>query len=279
MDGVLHLHPRSRSLYAFDPIALNGDDLRREPLTVRKHMEHDEGETVFRSACRLGLEGIVWKRRDARVLSRRSPDWVKMKKLSLARSPLGLKKHWGTGRVRALPDVIVASRGPRVLKHQSHRLRYVAEAVALLGEMTDAGPRQMVDERRHALGCEHVHDLNARLDALLGTWLRVGGCPGPAAFSEQYIYCGFDISPAPPRGRHCDCPHRHGPDGRLLGLRSFRPVWTSGSHSKCLAGYWRRVPRCGRRAHSPLTSSAPVPLIIPILLRLALVPGRRPAFR
>jgi hypothetical protein len=26
-------------------IALNGDDLRREPLTVRKHME--EGETVF----------------------------------------------------------------------------------------------------------------------------------------------------------------------------------------------------------------------------------------
>jgi hypothetical protein len=34
-------------LYAFDLIALNGDDLRREPLTVRKHMEHDEGETVF----------------------------------------------------------------------------------------------------------------------------------------------------------------------------------------------------------------------------------------
>src|SRR6266568_7383134 len=80
---------------------------------------------------------------------------------SLARLPSAL---------RAPPDVIVASRGPslRVLKHQSHRLRYVAEAVALLGEMTDAGPRQMVDERRHALGCEHVHDLNARLDALLG---------------------------------------------------------------------------------------------------------------
>src|SRR6266566_1081904 len=80
---------------------------------------------------------------------------------SLARRPSAL---------RAPPDVIVASRGPslRVLKHQSHGLRYVAEAVALLGEMTDAGPRQMVDERRHALGCEHIHDLDARLDALLG---------------------------------------------------------------------------------------------------------------
>src|SRR5262249_23485672 len=56
----------------------------------------------------------------------------------------------------------------RTLKHQSHRLRHVAEALALFSEMTDAGPRQMVDERRHVLGCEHVHDLDARFDALLG---------------------------------------------------------------------------------------------------------------
>jgi hypothetical protein len=55
---------------------LNGDDLRREPLYVRKatlrsllvktgpglrwneHIEGD-GETIFRHACKLGLEGIV----------------------------------------------------------------------------------------------------------------------------------------------------------------------------------------------------------------------------
>jgi hypothetical protein len=30
--------------------------------------------------------------------------------------------------------------------------------------MPYAGPRQMVDQRRHALGCEHVHDLDARLE-------------------------------------------------------------------------------------------------------------------
>jgi bifunctional non-homologous end joining protein LigD len=68
-------------LYAFDLIELNGDDLRREPLEVRKatlasvlakaspglrlneHLEHDDGEMVFRHACKMGLEGIVSKRR------------------------------------------------------------------------------------------------------------------------------------------------------------------------------------------------------------------------
>ena len=69
-------------LYAFDLIELNGDDLRRDPLQVRKatlvsrlakagpgirfneHMECDDGEIVFRHACKMGLEGIV---RSARI--------------------------------------------------------------------------------------------------------------------------------------------------------------------------------------------------------------------
>jgi bifunctional non-homologous end joining protein LigD len=67
-------------LYAFDLIELNGDDLRRDPLEVRKatlasivakahpgmrfneHMEGD-GPTVFAHACKLGLGGIVSKRK------------------------------------------------------------------------------------------------------------------------------------------------------------------------------------------------------------------------
>ena len=70
-------------LYAFDLIELNGDDLRREPLVVRKatlasvlakarvgirfneHLEFDDGEAVFNHACRMGLEGIVSKRKDS----------------------------------------------------------------------------------------------------------------------------------------------------------------------------------------------------------------------
>jgi len=30
-----------------------------------EHMEHDDGETVFRHACKLGLEGIVSKRKQS----------------------------------------------------------------------------------------------------------------------------------------------------------------------------------------------------------------------
>jgi ATP-dependent DNA ligase len=83
-------------LYAFDLIELNGDDLRRDPLEVRKatlasivakagagirfneHIKGD-GPTVFAHACKMGLEGIVSKRKDSAYRSGRSPDWLKMK--------------------------------------------------------------------------------------------------------------------------------------------------------------------------------------------------------
>jgi hypothetical protein len=62
-------------MWAFDLIELNGDDLRRDPLAVRKqtlavvlartgagirfneHLEHEDGALVFHHACKLGLEG------------------------------------------------------------------------------------------------------------------------------------------------------------------------------------------------------------------------------
>ena len=78
-------------LCAFDLIAFDGDDLRRDPLQVRKatlasivatarpgirfngHIEGD-GPTVFAHACKMGLEGIVSKRKDSPYRSRCSPD-------------------------------------------------------------------------------------------------------------------------------------------------------------------------------------------------------------
>ena len=87
---------RAGSLYAFDLIELDGHDLRREPWAVRRetlasvlrkassgialseHLDGD-GDAMFRHACRLGLEGIVSKRRDAPYRSGRSPDWIKVK--------------------------------------------------------------------------------------------------------------------------------------------------------------------------------------------------------
>src|SRR5262249_55027437 len=91
-----HRANESIFLYAFDLIELNGDDLRRDPLEVRKatlrsmlakaglglrfneHLEGD-GPTIFAHACKMGLEGIVSKRKDSPYRSGRSPDWVKMK--------------------------------------------------------------------------------------------------------------------------------------------------------------------------------------------------------
>jgi bifunctional non-homologous end joining protein LigD len=106
-------HEGSAFLYAFDLIALDGDDLRRDPLEVRKatlgsvltkaapglrlneHIEHEDGETVFRHACRMGLEGIVSKRKGSPYRSGRSPDWLKMKNPNAAAVKREEEEDWG----------------------------------------------------------------------------------------------------------------------------------------------------------------------------------------
>jgi bifunctional non-homologous end joining protein LigD len=102
---------------AFDLIELNGDDLRRDPLKARKatleiilakaglgvrlneHMAGD-GETVFRHACKLGLEGIVSKRKDSPYRSGRSPDWLKMKNADAPAVKREAEEDWGKDRRR-----------------------------------------------------------------------------------------------------------------------------------------------------------------------------------
>jgi bifunctional non-homologous end joining protein LigD len=100
-------------LYAFDLIELNGDDLRREPpLEVRKatlasvlaktapglrlneHIEAD-GPTVFAHACKMGLEGIVSKRKTSTYRSGRSPDWLKSKNPACAALKREAEEEWG----------------------------------------------------------------------------------------------------------------------------------------------------------------------------------------
>jgi len=110
-------HDESVFLYAFDLIELNGDDLRPDPLESRKatletilakagpgirfneHMGGD-GETVFRHACRLGLEGVVSKRKDSAYRSGRSPDWLKMKNANAPAVKREAEEDWGRQRWR-----------------------------------------------------------------------------------------------------------------------------------------------------------------------------------
>jgi ATP-dependent DNA ligase len=91
------LHSRSHDgaviLFAFDLIELNGEDLRPAPLGERKgklekllarsggirfseHLDGD-GAIIFAHACKLGLEGIVSKRRDLPYRSGRCRAWIK----------------------------------------------------------------------------------------------------------------------------------------------------------------------------------------------------------
>jgi bifunctional non-homologous end joining protein LigD len=83
-------------LYAFDLLYLDGHDLRGIEYRSRRHLLEDTvkgqdgairvSETLdadptilLEHACRLGLEGIVGKHRDAQYRSGRTGDWVKVK--------------------------------------------------------------------------------------------------------------------------------------------------------------------------------------------------------
>jgi bifunctional non-homologous end joining protein LigD len=80
-------------LVAFDLLYLNGQDLRKLPLTERKAILQKliaktaiqfsesfelDGREMFKHACKAGLEGVVSKVRDSRYPTDRTNDWVKV---------------------------------------------------------------------------------------------------------------------------------------------------------------------------------------------------------
>ena len=103
-------------LYAFDLIELNGNDMRRTPLEVRKatlasvlakaspglrlneHINEPDGAIVFAHACTLGLEGIVSKRMGSTYRSGRSPDWIKSKNPECEAVRREAEEDWGRRR-------------------------------------------------------------------------------------------------------------------------------------------------------------------------------------
>jgi hypothetical protein len=63
-------------------------------LKFNEHIEAD-GPTVFAHACKMGLEGIVSKRKDSPYRSGRSPDWLKMKNPACAAVKREAEEDWG----------------------------------------------------------------------------------------------------------------------------------------------------------------------------------------
>jgi bifunctional non-homologous end joining protein LigD len=90
-------HHEEVQLLAFDVLAMDDDDLRNLPLSIRKAnlarllarrsegifiapFEQGEiGPDLFRKACEFGLEGLVSKHRDRPYRAGRSKHWIKAK--------------------------------------------------------------------------------------------------------------------------------------------------------------------------------------------------------
>ena len=105
-------------LFAFDLLELNGQDLRREALEIRKrelakllrnarlglhlneHADDLPADVVFRHACKMGLEGIVSKRLGSRYRSGRSKDWLKFKNPEAPAVKREAEEDWGKDRWR-----------------------------------------------------------------------------------------------------------------------------------------------------------------------------------
>jgi bifunctional non-homologous end joining protein LigD len=93
-------HNGEVQLCAFDVLAMDGEDLRELPLSMRKgNLERllrgrpdgifvnpfetgAIGPDLFRKACEFGLEGLVSKRSDRPYRGGRSKDWLKVKNRS-----------------------------------------------------------------------------------------------------------------------------------------------------------------------------------------------------
>ena len=107
-------------MWAFDLIELNGDDVRRDPLAVRKttlerilaraapgirfneHLDHEDGPLVFEHACKLGCKGIVSKRRGSRYAGGRSSNWLTVKNPSARAVRAGQEGRRALGQMSPL---------------------------------------------------------------------------------------------------------------------------------------------------------------------------------
>ncbi len=112
-------NPESKNLtyIIFDLLALNGEDLRGQPLINRKEILENlmenapknlyysryvkgNGKESFAAACETGMEGIVGKKADSLYSGTRNGDWIKLKcdkrqEFVIGGYTLSDKKTWG----------------------------------------------------------------------------------------------------------------------------------------------------------------------------------------
>jgi ATP-dependent DNA ligase len=71
-------------------------DRRAAPgLRFNEHLDEEDGPLVFAHACKMGLEGIVSKRKDSPYRSGRSPHWIKSKNPTAPAVKREAEEDWG----------------------------------------------------------------------------------------------------------------------------------------------------------------------------------------
>jgi bifunctional non-homologous end joining protein LigD len=141
---------------AFDLLYLDGYDLRGAPLIERKralqdllakappkihyveHFEMDDGEAVYRHACKLKLEGIVSKRRDSPYRSGRQETWLKLKCIKSDTFPIVAFVEKLGARPRRIASLYVGRReGDRLIYAGKARSGYTMQVAREVRERLD----------------------------------------------------------------------------------------------------------------------------------------------
>jgi hypothetical protein len=113
------------AFFAFDLLELDGTDMRREPIEVRKatlasilgkrrpgarlneHLEHPDGALVFAHACKLGVEGIV-EATGVAISVGPVAGLAQVQEPACSCGEAG-RKRIGAGEVRAMPQICRSS--------------------------------------------------------------------------------------------------------------------------------------------------------------------------
>ncbi|MFF2655615.1 non-homologous end-joining DNA ligase [Streptomyces sp. NPDC058045] len=142
--------------YLFDLLRLEGADLTRLPLRLRKSLlrqaltfrpplrltvhRNEGGPELLAEACRRGWEGLIAKRADSSYRPRRSPDWLKLKCIR--------GQEFVIGGCTA-PAGTRTGFGALLLGHHEHgRLRYAGKVGTGFDRRTLLAVRRRLDQLR-----------------------------------------------------------------------------------------------------------------------------------
>lgn len=257
---------------AFDLIYFDGYDLRPAPLIERKralqtlltkppatfvyveHFEMNDGEAVYRHACKLGLEGVVSKRRDSPYRSGRQETWLKLKCTKSDTFPIVAFVEKLGARPRKIASLYVGRR-------EGDRLVYAGKARSGYTETVAREVRERLDPlivRRSPLSVPVKKPKATWVKPVVQAEIEYGGITDDGLLREAVFKGLRDDLPAVPAPPTAPArAHRGVAGGKGRGgvprenILQLLPDAVAPSKDE-LAAYWRKVatralPYLGRR--------------------------------